>query len=51
MQNDTGEDDTPHPNIPLPAVLLLNELAYHVDTLHGCAKGIDGKHGLKEKYY
>jgi hypothetical protein len=50
-QNDGGEDDTPHPDIPLPAVLVLNEHAYHVNTLHGHAKGIDGEHGLKEQYH
>ena len=50
MQNDSGEDDTPHPDIPLPAVLPLNEFAYHVDTLHGPAKGMDGERGLKDQY-
>jgi hypothetical protein len=51
MQNYGREDDTPHPDIPLPAVLVLDELGYHVDTLHGHAKGMDGVHGLKEQYH
>jgi hypothetical protein len=48
MQNDGMEDYMPHPNIPLPAVILLDELVYHVDNLHGRTKGMDGEHGLNQ---